>query len=548
MDQSDRHPGTALSLGAADSVNQTPPFGVFQSWHHPFSAMFLNPIAPNARRNDIFAPAPQTDIFRVDPSTILHWQVPGTAGWSSAGHGAAVPVNEPASLLEQDRQPGSLILNDDLEDFSRGKLDQTSPPPFSSDDGDSSDGDVDLVKFHVSEDEFGNNAENSIDPYRSYDARRSVPDFPMFFEPTPVTSIAAELLPSSPPHPTESGDAEHDDVPRERSGQPPPFRDSMDDTFLDLAVEYSLTQPDPFTLCMKLRLRNPDGLQLDPFALGMSMIKATSQPPNLLKWPITRAEFGSLKARIRQVLEHHYGVARRRGMGRDFATFTAILSQSGVTLDFRPIFLPNPSAEESPSQSSSDHLLDDEIMEIGVENDSAENLASSTAPQTRPLLSLARYKRLHRYCEYSQYFIPPGLILDIFNKSVASMLLATPLAPLIREVYVDADGFEFTAVERNMTVSQFIRQWFVRSHVQIPPHGAPVPKPRVMLPKEAIHVEQWDRPSKVSRPESGNFSAFDIQAIPWFQKLRISREDARAYRDRVYKSYHNLKPPGDGVR
>ncbi|EFW17889.1 conserved hypothetical protein [Coccidioides posadasii str. Silveira] len=92
--------------------------------------------------------------------------------------------------------------------------------------------------------------------------------------------------------------------------------------------------------------------------------------------------------------------------------------------------------------------------------------------------------------------------------------------------------------ERNLTVDQFIRQWFVRSCVPRY-HLRAFKEPFVPISPEAANVLDWERPAKISRPDSSRL--YDIQGIPWSTTLKVKRSDARALRDRLYTSYHNLK-------
>lgn len=157
-----------------------------------------------------------------------------------------------------------------------------------------------------------------------------------------------------------------------------------------------------------------------------------------------------------------------------------------------------------------------------------------------PLLTVEQYQILHEFSEHSSYYINPALILKSFPPSIAASLLAVPLTPREGEYYTDADGFEILAYERNLTVDQFIRQWF------LPPraphsHVCGMQGPLVPISPEEVQVIDWNRPAKISRPESHESKSFEIQNIPWSKKLKVSRDYARAVRDKTYNSYRNLK-------
>ncbi|KAM5468120.1 hypothetical protein MferCBS49748_003648 [Microsporum ferrugineum] len=154
--------------------------------------------------------------------------------------------------------------------------------------------------------------------------------------------------------------------------------------------------------------------------------------------------------------------------------------------------------------------------------------------QHLPLLTQEEYETLHEPTDYSPFFIPPIMVLHSFNSYTSSILLANPLAPVN-----NANQNKPPAFERNLTVEQFIRQWYIRSRVSHERFGVKEPYPPIS--GEAIHVLQWPRPTKISRPEDHKNRLFDIQNIPWTSKLNVDRAEARALRDRWYTSYHNLR-------
>lgn len=101
--------------------------------------------------------------------------------------------------------------------------------------------------------------------------------------------------------------------------------------------------------------------------------------------------------------------------------------------------------------------------------------------------------------------------------------------------YADADDNQ--AHERNLTVSQFIILWLGRAVTQ--PKGTPGQLRRPSY--EALNVENWERPTKTRRPQNYQGDFYDLQQIPWEEKLHVNREDARALRDSWYTSYHNVE-------
>ncbi|PGH12234.1 hypothetical protein AJ79_04414 [Helicocarpus griseus UAMH5409] len=166
--------------------------------------------------------------------------------------------------------------------------------------------------------------------------------------------------------------------------------------------------------------------------------------------------------------------------------------------------------------------------------------ATPSTPPPRPLLSAEAYYDLHEPSMESIYFIPPAIVLRYFSAHVASALLANPLAPVEGLTYIVADGYEFPAFEKNLTVDMFIKQWFIRSRV--PPEAVPsMQRPHVPISEAAVEVSFWPRPNKISRPDDHQFKTYDIQKIPWWNKLRVRRSDARLIRDTWYKGYRNLE-------
>lgn len=203
--------------------------------------------------------------------------------------------------------------------------------------------------------------------------------------------------------------------------------------------------------------------------------------------------------------------------------------------------------EGTPSQSLG--LPSNEVIVAAPENGMQPSVQSpvSSSGSRRPLLTESQYRELHRQSENSLYYIPPKLILQFFDSLVASSVLATPLAPYEceSEFHVEANEVAFSAFERNLTVDQFIRQWFIRSRL---PHRQLGMKEQFLpISEEAAHVLSWNRPAKITRPDNVRSPSFDIQGIPWSQQLQVKREDARHLRDKLYTSYHNLRCQPHGV-
>lgn len=167
-----------------------------------------------------------------------------------------------------------------------------------------------------------------------------------------------------------------------------------------------------------------------------------------------------------------------------------------------------------------------------------------TPRPSHPLLTPEQYYARHQDSESSIYYIHPSLVLRKFEAHIASPLLATLLAPPLSRPQIGANGHVALAFERNLTIDQFIRQWFMRARVpriRMPELAGLF----VNLPSEAAHVLDWERPAKISRPDSS--TVYDIQAIPWEAKLGVKRSNARLLRDRMYTAYQNLNPPDNDV-
>lgn len=171
------------------------------------------------------------------------------------------------------------------------------------------------------------------------------------------------------------------------------------------------------------------------------------------------------------------------------------------------------------------------------------------AAVTRPdgLLTEDQYTYMHGPSEESIYYVPPSLVLKYFSAHIASSLLAAPLAPCDGHTYTLANGLEFPAFEKNLTVEMFIKQWLVRSRVPLE-QLALKDRPHVTISDAAADVSYWPRPHKITRPEKHQFKVYDIQNIPWSKRMSVRRSDARILRDSWYKGYRNLIFNPHGVR
>ncbi|KAF3480845.1 WD repeat protein [Arthroderma uncinatum] len=245
-------------------------------------------------------------------------------------------------------------------------------------------------------------------------------------------------------------------------------------------------------------------------------------PPLLSRICHVLGKFSSLHQRVMAGLLEH-GIQ----FGRHTMSISTPVAAPGIPFgedeDSDPFIppLPNEYSEESLSTNASS---------------SEETVIPRSEPEPRPppLLTREEYEDLHEPSELSPYYIPPAIILQSFNAPTASTLLAALLAPAD-----DANQNPLPAFERNLTVEQFIRQWYIRgrlNNVRISGN-----EPYHPVSSEAIHVLQWARPTKISRPENHQSRTFDIQNIPWQQKLNVDRAAARSVRDRWYTSYHNLR-------
>ncbi|EGC44762.1 WD40 repeat-containing protein [Histoplasma capsulatum var. duboisii H88] len=168
---------------------------------------------------------------------------------------------------------------------------------------------------------------------------------------------------------------------------------------------------------------------------------------------------------------------------------------------------------------------------------SSRRIAAVSRPDG--LLTEDQYTYMHGPSEESIYYVPPSLVLKYFSAHIASSLLAGPLAPCDGHTYTLANGLEFPAFEKNLTVEMFIKQWLIRSRVPLE-QLALKDRPHVTISDAAADVSYWPRPHKITRPEKHQFKVYDIQNIPWSKRMSVRRSDARILRDSWYKGYRNL--------
>ncbi|KAL2870102.1 WD40 repeat domain-containing protein [Aspergillus lucknowensis] len=96
-----------------------------------------------------------------------------------------------------------------------------------------------------------------------------------------------------------------------------------------------------------------------------------------------------------------------------------------------------------------------------------------------------------------------------------------------------------TTQERNFNIDQFISQWIYQSSIPSIPMLSLAPP---MFPQDHLStISWWTPPAKITRPSGYSGEFYDIQQIPWWEKLRVRRSDARQLRDQCYTSYHNLQ-------
>ena len=160
------------------------------------------------------------------------------------------------------------------------------------------------------------------------------------------------------------------------------------------------------------------------------------------------------------------------------------------------------------------------------------------ARPVRRLLSSDDYEDIHCRCYRSSWFLDPRDFFSQFDADIASSLFATLLCPSDDTDFNKANGHAYTARERNLTVSEFIRQWYARHKLK----GGPKFGEGFWssISDQAAFVHDWVRPKKITRPANANTHEFDIQGIPWSTTLATRRGEARDLRDHTYKSYQNI--------
>lgn len=179
------------------------------------------------------------------------------------------------------------------------------------------------------------------------------------------------------------------------------------------------------------------------------------------------------------------------------------------------------------------------------------SLPSPSPSSLPPLLTAEQYIRLHRRTTGSRFYISPKVILDKISPPLCQRLLCVPLAPQdFGEGYLLANGDWAPAFERNLTVPQFIKQWYLRTRLQRSDledgqdeHFRLKKIFRSRVSDEAANVVNWNRPNIVTRPDHPyecDGWDYDIQQVPWLEKLGVTRQEARTTRDEMYTSYHNL--------
>ncbi|PGH26770.1 hypothetical protein AJ80_01534 [Polytolypa hystricis UAMH7299] len=153
------------------------------------------------------------------------------------------------------------------------------------------------------------------------------------------------------------------------------------------------------------------------------------------------------------------------------------------------------------------------------------------------LLTADEYDDLYSFCRHHNCYVSPSMILDNFSAPIASALLLTPPTP---SGFDPASGFDSPAFEINLTVEQFIRFWLIRSRVPLS-DMPPELLPRFRISEEAAYARDWPRPAKIMRPDNHQYKFHDIQNIPWWKKLGVTRSRARTLRDAIYSAHTNVR-------
>jgi WD40 repeat protein len=109
---------------------------------------------------------------------------------------------------------------------------------------------------------------------------------------------------------------------------------------------------------------------------------------------------------------------------------------------------------------------------------------------------------------------------------------------LVGDTHFSDTQMHGSTFEQNFTVEQFIRHWIAQTTRT--PLKKSLDASAIRPSSEASEVDVWKRPLQVVRPKNHHHEFYDIQQIPWREKLRVGRSDARTLRDSWYTSYHNL--------
>ncbi|CEL08423.1 hypothetical protein ASPCAL11573 [Aspergillus calidoustus] len=102
-----------------------------------------------------------------------------------------------------------------------------------------------------------------------------------------------------------------------------------------------------------------------------------------------------------------------------------------------------------------------------------------------------------------------------------------------------AESAHTTTQERNLNIDQFVHQWIYQSSTAAIPMLSLAPP---VSPQNNLGSSPWwVPPARITRPSRYTGDFYDVQQIPWWEKLRVRRSDARNLRDQWYTSYHNLQ-------
>ncbi|EFR05319.1 hypothetical protein MGYG_08330 [Nannizzia gypsea CBS 118893] len=167
----------------------------------------------------------------------------------------------------------------------------------------------------------------------------------------------------------------------------------------------------------------------------------------------------------------------------------------------------------------------------GADADMADISMHTESPTPEQNLLLLTFLKSEPEHGHDKHPLPPSSLIHIYSQSV--------LPPNHIVPDENTNKRHSPAFERNLTVEQFIRQWYLRARMSRDRLGMKHKYPAIA--PEAMNVQNWQRPTKISRPDDHKGRYFDIQNIPWMSKLDVDRAAARALRDQWYTSYHNLR-------